>query len=108
VVRETDPATKWLLYNGSGLAAGLVMGVVSFATDVTASIADSPLPPRENPDSYFWAVGAVLVLSADRAVRRWIFPIRWCVRGVTTSLLIGALLHGNTVGEAVHNLPTFM
>jgi hypothetical protein len=108
IVRETDPATKWLVYHASGLVAGLALGVVSFATGVTASIADSPLPLKDNPDTYFWTVGAVLVVSADRAVRRWIFPVRWCVRGIATSLVIGALLHGNTVADAVRHMPTFL
>lgn len=104
--REIDPATKWGLYHVSGLVGGLAFGVVSFATDVTRSVAESPLPLGENPDAYFWTAGAVLVLAVDRVTRRWAWLVGWCTRGVTTSLIVGALLHGNTVGDALSNMPT--
>ncbi|WP_233646779.1 hypothetical protein [Streptomyces sp. BSE6.1] len=104
--REIDPSIKWLMYHGSGFVGGLAFGVVSFATDVTRSVAESPLPLRENPDAYFWGAGAVIVLAVDRATRSWARIIHWCARGVTTSLLIGALLHGNTIGDWLHSLPT--
>ncbi|MEV8546936.1 hypothetical protein [Streptomyces sp. NPDC051572] len=106
--REIDPATKWGLYHVSGLAGGLAFGVVSFATDVTRSVAESPLPLRENPDAYFWTAGAVLVLALDRVTRRWAWLVGWCARGVTASLIVGALLHGNTVGEALAHMPTLL
>ncbi|MFJ9378952.1 hypothetical protein [Streptomyces sp. NPDC101455] len=106
--REIDPATKWGLYHVSGLVGGLAFGVVSFATDVTRSVAESPLPLRENPDAYFWTAGAVLVLALDRVTRRWAWLVGWCTRGVTASLIIGALLHGYTVGEALAHMPTLL
>ncbi|MDX3069547.1 hypothetical protein PV518_46775, partial [Streptomyces sp. ND04-05B] len=97
VAREMPPEAKWLIYNGSGLAAGLYFGVPQFANDVTASIADSPLPLRDNPDAYFWAVGAVLVLAIDRKTRHWSLLVHWVARALTTSAIIGAALHGDPI-----------
>ncbi|GGZ73038.1 hypothetical protein ACFOOM_01130 [Streptomyces echinoruber] len=106
--REVDPATKWGLYHLTGLAGGLMLGVVGYATDVTASLAESPLPLRDNPAAYFWGAGAVLVVAVDRVTRRWFWLIGWCTRAVTTSVVVGAVLHGFTAGEAVANMPTLL
>lgn len=106
--RETRPETKFAAYNLTGLAGGLLFGVVGYATEVTRSVADSPLPLRDNADAYFWGAGAVLVLAADRATRKWPWLVGWCTRGITVSVLVGAVLHGNTVGEAVANMPTIL
>ncbi|MER7477365.1 hypothetical protein ABTX60_06880 [Streptomyces sp. NPDC126510] len=106
--RETRPDLKFALYNLTGLAGGLLFGVVGYATEVTRSVADSPLPLRDNVDAYFWGAGAVLVLAADRATRKWSWLVGWCMRGITVSVLVGALLHGNTVGEAIANMPTLL
>ncbi|WP_329253467.1 hypothetical protein [Streptomyces canus] len=81
---------------------------MSFATEVTRSVADSPLPLRDNPDAYFWIGGAVFILAVDRVTRKWAWLLGWCKRGVTTSLIVGALLHGNTVGEVLIHMPTLL
>lgn len=96
-VREMSPETKWLIYHGTGLAAGLYFGIPQLVRDVTATIADSPLALRDNADAYFWGVGAVLVLALDRATRRWSLLVHWVVRALTTSAVIGAALHGNPI-----------
>ncbi|MEU2265000.1 hypothetical protein ABZ568_00800 [Streptomyces olindensis] len=106
--RETRPEVKFAVYNLTGLAGGLLFGVVGYATEVTRSVADSPLPLRDNVDAYFWGAGAVLVLAADRATRKWSWLVGWCMRGITVSVLVGAVLHGNTAGEAVTNMPTIL
>lgn len=74
-----------------------MFGIPQFAHDVTRSVAESPFALRDNPDAYFWAVGAVLVLSLDRATRNWWLLVAWATRGLTTSVVIGALLHGNPI-----------
>ncbi|WP_327345921.1 hypothetical protein [Streptomyces europaeiscabiei] len=95
--REASPEAKWLISHASGLATGFVFGIPQFAHDVTRSVAESPFALRDNPDAYFWAVGAVLVLSLDRATRNWWLLVAWATRGLTTSVVIGALLHGNPI-----------
>ncbi len=106
--KEMKPETKSAIYHLSGLAAGQAFGVVAFATDVARSLDDSPLPIADNPDAYFWIVAAVAVLAVDRVTRNWAWLIAWATRGLTTSLAVGYVLHGNTVGEALSNLPTFL
>lgn len=105
---EVKPHTKAALYHLTGLAGGLAFGVVAYATEVTRSIDDSTLPLREDPAVYFWGAGAVLVLAVDRATRKWAWLVHWGARAMTTSVLVGALLHGNTVGEAIANMPTIL
>ncbi|MGA5599580.1 hypothetical protein ACPCUF_00840 [Streptomyces griseoincarnatus] len=106
--KEIRPETKSAIYHLSGLAAGQAFGVVAFATDVARSLDESPLPIRDNPDAYFWIVAAVAVLALDRVTRNWPWLIAWATRGLTTSLAVGYVLNGNTVGDALSNLPTFL
>lgn len=106
--KEMKPTTKSAIYHLSGLAAGQAFGVVAFATDVARSLDESPLPIADNPDAYFWIVAAVAVLAVDRVTRNWSWLVAWATRGLTTSLAVGYALHGNTVGEALSNLPTFL
>lgn len=106
--REIPPEAKFAAYHLTGLATGTLFGVVGYATEVTRSIADSPLPLRDNPDAYFWGAGAFLVLAVDRVTRKWAWLVGWCTRGITVSLIVGAVLHGNTVGEAIADLPTLL
>ncbi|MEU1180589.1 hypothetical protein ABZ464_23605 [Streptomyces sp. NPDC005820] len=95
--REMSPEAKFLIYHGTGLGAGFFFGIPQYAHDVIRSIADSPLALRDNPDAYFWGVGAVLLLALDRATRRWSLVVHWAARGLTTSAVIGAALHGNPI-----------
>lgn len=96
-VREVSPEAKFLIYHGTGLGAGWFFGIPQYVHDVTRSIAESPLALRDNPDAYFWGVGAALLLAVDRATRKWVMLVHWAVRGVTTSAVIGAALHGNPI-----------
>ncbi|MFI1702993.1 hypothetical protein [Streptomyces griseoruber] len=96
-VREMRPETKWAAFHLSGLAAGFAFGIPLYAKDVAASLDHSPLPLRENPAAYFWSAALVLVLAVDRATRRWHWLVAWCTRGVTTSVVIGAVLNGNPI-----------
>ncbi|EMF20370.1 hypothetical protein H114_32544, partial [Streptomyces gancidicus BKS 13-15] len=106
--REIRPETKSAVYHLSGLAAGHAFGVVAFATDVARSLDECPLPIADNPDAYFWMVAAVAVLAVDRVTRNWPWLIAWATRGLTVSLAVGYVLHGNTVGDALSHLPTFL
>jgi hypothetical protein len=94
----TIPAhRKWVLYAASGVTAGWYFGIPQFARDATASVAQHGGPLRDNPDVYFWGVAAVVALSLDRATRRSWFLIAWATRGLTVSLVVGALLYGNPI-----------
>lgn len=95
--REMPPESKWLIYHATGLGAGFFFGIPQYVRDVTRSVADSPLKLRDNPDAYFWGVGAVLLLALDRVTRRWSLVVHWAARGLTTSAVIGAALHGNPI-----------
>jgi hypothetical protein len=95
LVREVAPHKKWLLYIGSGFAAGWYFGIPQFVRDATASVAHHPGRLQDNPDVYFWGVVALIVISLDRATRRSWFLIAWATRGLTVCLALGAVLYGN-------------
>lgn len=95
--RELSPEAKWLIYHATGLAAGLYFGVPQYALDLTASVARSYPAMRDNIDSSFWIVGGLVVLVLDRVTRGWVWPVAWAARGVTTSVVLGALLYGNPI-----------
>ncbi|MFF5655245.1 hypothetical protein [[Kitasatospora] papulosa] len=96
-VRQTPPEVKWLIFQATGLVVGFYFRIPQFAHEVTRSVAESPLGLRDNPDAYFWGVGLLLVLIIDRRTRRWWLPLSWATRAITTSVLIGAALHGNPI-----------
>ncbi|MFE3033049.1 hypothetical protein ACFXKY_15565 [Streptomyces canus] len=88
---------KWVLYAGTGFAAGWYFGIPQFTRDATAHVAQHDGRLQDNPDVYFWGIAAVIVLSLDRATRRSWFLIAWATRGLTVSLVVGALLYGNPI-----------
>ncbi|MGW4731785.1 hypothetical protein ACWEQC_21925 [Streptomyces shenzhenensis] len=95
LAREIPVHKKWLLYIGSGFAAGWYFGVPQFVREATASVAQHEGKLRDNPDVYFWGVVALAVVAFDRATRRSWFLIAWATRGLTVCLVLGALLYGN-------------
>ncbi|MFB0617273.1 hypothetical protein [Streptomyces sp. AGS-58] len=95
LVRELPPHKKWLLFAGSGFAAGWYFGIPQAARDATASIARHPGRLQDNPDAYFWGFVALVVVSLDRVTRRSWIGIAWTTRALTVSLVVGAWLHGN-------------
>ncbi|KUN32490.1 hypothetical protein AQJ11_02900 [Streptomyces corchorusii] len=97
LVREIPAHRKWLLYAGSGFAAGWYFHIPQFVRDATASVAQHGGPLRDNPDVYFWGVAAAVALSLDRATRRSWFLIAWATRGLTVCFVVGALLYGNAI-----------
>ncbi|MER6632248.1 hypothetical protein ABT301_29210 [Streptomyces sp. NPDC000987] len=97
LVREIKPHRKWLLYAGSGFAAGWYFGIPQFVEAATASVAHHPGALRDNPDVYFWGVVGLVAVSLDRATRRSWFLIAWITRGLTVCLVVGAVLYGNPI-----------
>jgi hypothetical protein len=86
--RGMEPHTKWLLYHGTGLGAGLYLGVPAYGYEGHRFIADNPAGDPE-----VWATWGLLglLLVADYRVRN-LFPlIAWAVRALSTSVIIGAL-----------------
>jgi len=82
---------KWLTYHASSAYLGWSVGLVNWATYVTAWIADTGLIGVQ---ATFWyaAAGATVVLY--RRTRRWWLPVAWLAAVPLTSTVAGVLLYG--------------
>lgn len=86
-----EPHTKWLLYHGTGLGAGLYLGIPAYGYEGHRFIAAHPADDLEV--WFTWGL-LVLLLLADYRVRH-LFPLlAWAVRALSTSVIVGALWYG--------------
>jgi len=81
---------KWLTYHASAAYLGWSVGLVDWATYVTAWIADTGLIGVQ---ACFWyaAAGATVVLY--RRTRRWWLPVAWLAAVPLSSTVAGVLLY---------------
>ncbi|MFH8577171.1 hypothetical protein [Streptomyces zaomyceticus] len=86
--------TRHLLYNGSALGAGFVMGVPQFFTDEVAYLVDTY---SSWTDFYVcvWYGVAVGIWVLDHRTRGWFPVFSWITRIPLVSMIVGALLYGN-------------
>ncbi|MDH6489617.1 hypothetical protein [Streptomyces sp. SAI-127] len=94
--RGMEPHTKWLMYHGTGLGAGLYFGVPAYGYEGHRFIADNPAGDLE-----VWATWGLLVLllMADYRVRNLFPPLAWAVRALSTSVIVGALWYGTPLAD---------
>ncbi|MDL5205116.1 hypothetical protein [Streptomyces sp. ALI-76-A] len=84
---------KWLAYHGSAAYLGWTVGLVGYATYVTAWIADTGLI---GPQAIFWYVAAGATALLYRRTRSWWRPIAWLAAVPATSTIAGVLLYAPT------------
>ncbi|MGX1301390.1 hypothetical protein RKD35_002878 [Streptomyces albogriseolus] len=94
--RGMAPHNKWLLYHGTGLGAGLYFGVPAWGYEGHRFIVD----PRAGEFEVWSTWGLLaLLLMADYRVRNLFPPLAWAVRGVSTSVLVGAAWYGTPLAD---------
>lgn len=82
---------RWLAYHGTAAYLGWSMGLVGWATYVTAWIADTGLIGVQACFWYAAAGGTVLVY---RRTRGWWRPVAWLAAVPLSSTVVGVLLYG--------------
>lgn len=81
---------KWLAYHASAAYLGWTVGLVAWATYVTAWIADTGLL---GPQALFWYAAAGGTLLVYRRTRGWWRPVAWLAAVPATSTVVGVLLY---------------
>lgn len=83
---------KWLAYHATAAYMGWEVGLVDYATHVTAWIAGTGFGPQ----AWFWCgVGAATFLLYRRTRGHW-WPVAWCAAVPVTSTVVGVLLYAPT------------
>lgn len=82
---------KWLAYHASAAYLGWSMGLVGWATYVTAWIARTGLV---GPQAIFWYVIGALTLLLHHRARPWWPPVAWLAAVPASSVVVGVLLYG--------------
>lgn len=81
---------KWLAYHASAAYLGWTVGLVNWATYVTAWIADTGLL---GPQALFWYTAAGATVLVYRRTRGWWRPVAWLAAVPATSTVVGVLLY---------------
>jgi hypothetical protein len=81
---------KWLGYHASAAYLGWTVGLVDWATYVTAWIADTGLV---GPQAFFWYAAAGGTVLVYRRTRGWWRPVAWLAAVPATSTVVGVLLY---------------
>ncbi|MFF4146958.1 hypothetical protein ACFY0A_37795 [Streptomyces sp. NPDC001698] len=89
--RSVEPHVKWGAYHGTGLAAGVYFGVAEQGFRGAEFVTTHDTGSIDVLATYGLLA---VVLLVDYRVRNLIPPLAWAVRGVSTSLIIGALWYG--------------
>lgn len=82
---------KWLAYHASAAYLGWSMGLVDYATYVTAWIVDTGLIGVQ---AFFWYGAATCTFLLYRRARTWWWPIAWLAALPAASTVTGVLLYG--------------
>lgn len=81
---------KWLAYHASAAYLGWTVGLVDWATYVTAWIADTGLV---GPQALFWYTAAGGTVLVYRRTRGWWRPVAWLAAIPVSSTVVGVLLY---------------
>lgn len=84
------PRTRWLIYHGTAASFGWGLGVVSWATHVTAWIAADRWANPQSITCYVLGLGAVALY---RRTRHWWWPVAWMAAVPVSSIVVGVLLY---------------
>lgn len=82
---------KWLGYHATAAYLGWSVGLVDYATYVTAWIADTGLI---GPQAVFWYCAAGATVLLHHRTRGWWWPVAWLAAVPACSVVVGVLLHG--------------
>lgn len=82
---------KWLAYHASAAYLGWSVGIVGYATYVTAWIARTGFV---GPQAIFWYVVGALLLVLYQCTRGWRLPVAWLATVPASSVVVGVLLYG--------------
>jgi hypothetical protein len=89
-----SPRSRWLLYNGTALAAGFALGVPQWFTAETAYL-DATYDSWTEFYVCVWYGVAVAIWMFDHKSRRWFPPFALVARIPLISMVVGVLLHGS-------------
>lgn len=84
------PRIKWLAYHASAAYAGWELGLVDYATHVTAWIAETGLV---GPQAFVWYVVAAVSALLYRRFSRAVLPVSWAAAVPVSSIVVGVLLY---------------
>ena len=84
------PRTRWLIYHGTAAAFGWGLGIVSWATHVTAWIAAGRWVDPQSITCYLLGLGTVALY---RRTRCWWWPVAWMAAVPASSIVTGVLLY---------------
>lgn len=90
---RTPARLKWLAYHTSAAYLGWSLGLVDWATYVTAWIADTGLV---GPQALFWYCAAGATVLIYRRTRGWWRPVAWLAAVPVSSTVVGVLLYAPT------------
>jgi hypothetical protein len=82
---------KWLAYHASAAYLGWTIGLVGWATYVTAWIARTGLV---GPQAIFWYLVGAATLLLHHRTRTWWRPVAWLAAVPASSTVVGVLLYG--------------
>ncbi|MEU1853943.1 hypothetical protein ABZ499_32970 [Streptomyces sp. NPDC019990] len=96
---DVKPHNKWLLYHGTGLVGGLWYGVPQWGLAGAEFVKEND--PADVDVLATWGLLGI-VLAADYRIRHMFPPLAWGVRGISTSLIVGAIWHGTPLSDLAH------
>ncbi|MFF4552738.1 hypothetical protein [Streptomyces sp. NPDC001422] len=82
---------KWLAYHASAAYLGWAVGLVGWATYVTAWIARTGLV---GPQAFLWYSAAAGTVLLHHRTRGWWWPVAWLTAVPASSVAVGVLLYG--------------
>lgn len=81
---------RWLAYHATAAYLGWSVGLVGWATYVTAWVADTGLIGAQ---AVFWYCAAGATVLVYRRTRSWWWPVAWLAAVPATSTVVGVLLY---------------
>lgn len=82
---------KWLTYHAAAAYLGWMVGLVEWATYVTAWVAGTSLLGVQ---ACLWYAAATATLLLHRRTRGWWWPVAWLAAVPVSSTVVGVLLYG--------------
>jgi hypothetical protein len=82
--------TRWLIHHGTAAGFGWGLGIVTWATHVTAWVAADRYSDPQSITCYLIGLGAVALY---RRARGWWWPVAWMAAIPVSSIVTGVLLY---------------
>ena len=87
---NTSARLRWLIYHGTSAGLGWGLGLVHWATHVTAWVAADRWTDPQSVACYALALGSVALY---RRTRGWWWPVTWMAAVPASSTVLGVLLY---------------